>query len=952
MQTRKIALHRNSLIAIVMTLLVLGSALAIAGNSTAITPQKATVSYQASYLGLPATGAKVTVSTLSGYQVTTLSGALNQVSLPYGTYAFTMQPYATYGSSYIVNGTSKIVSVTSANPGIVYLNATAAQTHKVAVTVVGANSPATISFSTMSGFVFETNTTTGTFNATLPTNGFFATVTYGTQSNTTFLNGVGSTLTLATFGTNLAGGFVTTTGGAAVSNFNVIAINTTSSSYNVMPFTNGAFQFVEGAATNYVISANGYNPVDYKSGQSTYVLNKASSNVTYNYTLGNNPAYLNLTVKYNIGNSTALPFMPNATIGSYYWQNQFDTITAATVQNYLNGLVGQYSNYAILVNGYNYQLKNTPSATATTTTTGMTGSVTFQFQNPNVTSSSLANGFTVKVFAKGTQFNSGSLYYNDVFNYSIAGLSLASPVSAANTFVSPVELLPQATSGFVNMVFSKVSNPVVTPSQLNLFWNNTTPSNYLVASNTTSAAFIVPTNTAVSFNLSNAFYNPVTNTNDYQKALNYNWSLNGTTVSQGVNDYNATINFGGFANYTVSVQYTSSSGETNTSTFNVYAFNETPSASLNVTSQGNTLFATQSVTGTQVISVPQSKAVQFSGYGSSLSIPGTSYKVPLTYNWYFPGFTNAAMNVSQTFNTPWISSNAYVTGYLDVATAVGKAANVTLNLNVTDTTPSSPVVTLTNATGTSISQPVAGQLAVFSANKTTDKYYAQTDLSYHWQVIYANGTAVSPGNSTYVLMNNNTNLSYFKVQFNTLNSLIVSLEVTNPANVTAYQNFTASMVVKSPRLVVQSIYFPTTPSQGAKTLVDVNVSNNGTVDANSFTLVAMVNGKNVSYQSYGALPVGVTKEFEFNLTSPSSGSVQIVFEAENSTQPAFFAKSGSLTVTQSINPPSYQTPLIIGGVIAIVVVIGFVYYRLSSRGPSKPKDKKPVSKKTSDEKKK
>ncbi len=960
MHARKIALHRNSLIAIVMTLLVLGSALAIAGNSTAITPQKGTVTYHASYLGLPAIGATVTVSTLSGYQVTTLSGAQSQYTLPFGSYIFTLQPYVVNGA--IVNGISEMVNVTSTSTQTVNLDSSAYATHQVAVTVSGASSGATVSFSTFNGFVFETNTTTGAFNASLPSVGFYATVTSGTFTNTSYHNGVGDNLALSTAASvsNLIGGFVSTSNDQPVPNFNIIAINTTANSYTVMPFTDGAFQFVKGAATNYVISANGYKPVDYQSGQNNYVLSKASSNVTYNYTLGNNPGYLNLTVTYNLGNSTAVPFLPNATVGSLYWQNYFDTFASQQPysQGYVNGLVGNYSDYSILVNGFNYkQISTNVVTSATLTAAGFNAVVNYTFQNMNVTSASLAGGFSVKLFAQGTQYNTGSLFYNYNFNYNIPGLSLASPVSQVKTFVSPVKLIPQATSGFVNLVFNTANKPIVTASQINLFWNNTTPSNYLVASNSTSAVFIVPTNTAVSFNLSNAFYNPAVQdqTDNYAKALNYTWKLDNAVQTNDYNSYNATINFGAFANYTVTVQYTSSSNETNTTSFTVFAYNGAPSASLNVTSQGKTLFATQTVTGTQSISVPQSQTVQFSAYQSSLVIPGTSYNVPLLYNWYFPGYSNAAMNVTNTFDTPYVASNSLVTGYLNVATATGSNSNVTLSLKVLDTTPASPVVTLTNSTGASINQPVAGKLVVFSANKTTDKYYPQSQLTYSWKIVYANGTTVAPGNSTYELVNSNTNLSYFMVKFNTLNSLIVSLEVKNPSNVSAYKNFTASIAVDSPRLIVQSAYFPTTPAQGSKTLVYLNVSNNGTVNANSFYIVAFVNGQNVSFQAYGALPVGVTKQFEFNLTSPTSGNVQIVFKAVNSSQPSFFTDSGQLSVTQTVNAPSYQSLLIIGGVVAVIVVIGFVYYRLSSRGPSKPREKKQAPKqapKKTEEKKK
>ncbi len=958
MQTRKIALHRNSLIAIVMTLLVLGSALAIAGNSIAITPQKGTVTYQASYLSvsnkhLPATGAEVTVSTLSGYQVATLSGALNQTSLPYGTYIFTMHPYETYGASYIVNGTSKIVNVTSSTPPIVELNATAYKTHDVAVTVNGAKqgAPATVTFSTMNGFVFETNTTTGTFNASLPTSGFYATVSFGGQINTTYESNVSSNLQLGVPGENILSGYVVNSNNQAISNFNVIAINPTSKAYSILPFTNGVFQIYDNASLNYVISAKGYNPIPITS-KTTYTLNKANSTVLYNYTLGNNPANLYLNVTYTINNSTALSFLPNATVGSFYWQKVLDGAQNSAIENYLNGLAGNYTDYSILVNGYNYKLvSSTKASISSYTNTNLNATVKFRFQNSNVTLSNLANGFSVNLFAQGTQYNTGSLYYVYEFNYNVSGVSLSSPLSAAQTFKNPVILKPQSASGFLTLNFKSVSLPTLAASQIKLFWDNTSPTNYLVTSNSTSASFVAPVGKAISMNVSAGFYNPVTGTNDYQHALSWTWSApSGVSVS---GTYNATTTFTTAGNYSLTVTFESSSGATNHTTFNIYAFENTPTAALNVTSDGSTLFPTATVSSTVNVTVPQSKVVQFSGYGSYLNIPNTSYKAPLIYSWYFPGYTNSAMNVTQTFNTPFIANNQLIVGYLNVSSAVGKVISTKLLINVSDTTPPSAQLTVQNTNHTTIAQPIAGQTAIFTANGSTDKYYG-TDIYYNWSIVYANGTNVAAGSSTYQFISNSTNQSYVMVKFYTLSSLIVSLKVTNLANVSSYSNFTTSMVVVSPRLIVQSVYFPTTPAQDSKTVVYLNISNNGTVDANSFYIIAIVNGKIVNNQSYSALPVGTTKQFEFNFTSPSQGNVQVQFEAINSTQPAFFASNGALTVTQKVSPPGYQTPLIVGGVILIIVVIGAVYYRLSSRSRApKPKEtKKQTPAKKTDEKKK
>lgn len=979
MHARKIALHRTSILAFVMTLLVIGSVLAFAGNSTAINPQVGTVNYTASYyLGGSVNGpANVTVdvSTLNGAHVTSVSGALNQVSLPYGSYIFSVSPavVSSRSPSLISNGTSQIVNVSAPTQSVsLKLSSYEATTGTVTVTGIDSGS-ATIYLSTPSGFVFKTgslNSTSYNLTTLLPHGDYYVKLVYGEQTfsyyETTYPSS--GTLTLTLPSTPDFGYVTSVATGSPISNFKIVDLNLTSRTYTVLSFNGGFYQVNSLAGTYnnvYTLAANGYAPknITGSTGQANFALNYASGNISYNYNLAPNPYYLNLTVNLNLDNSTTVPFLANSSVGSLYWQYRLDNLGSTTVfAKYLQNYLGMYTNYSIVVAGYNYNETGYGSIVSTTTSANgnsTTATVDYEYTNPSIKASDLSSGFQVKLFMAGTQYLPGALYSNYTLSYSVPGVSLASPVSAARTFVNPVHLVPQTSSGFVTLTFEKVSSPTVVASEINLFWNNTTPQNYLVASNSTSAVFLVPTNVPVSLNVSNGFYNPVTGTNDYQNSLYYNWTLstNGGAATPIGHGYNLSHTFSTFANYTLTVNYTSASGVSNQTTFTVFAYNGTPAASLNVTSLGNTIFATGAVSGTQSLTVPQSKTVQFSAYYSKLNIPGTSYYAPLAYNWYFPGYANNAVNVSQTFDTPYVQSQALITGYLNVASTVGKVSNVTLSINVTDTTAPSATITLKNSTQATIAQPVAGEVAIFSANSTTDKYYAASQLSYSWSIVYANGTAVPNGSNTYELVNNNTNLPYFMVKFNTLNSLIVSLKVTNPSNVSAYKNFTTSMVVNSPRLIVQNAYFPSTPTQGATTLIYLNVSNNGTVDASSFSIVELVNGKNVSYQTYGALAVGVTKQVEFNLSAPTSGSVQFEFQALNGTQPSFFSSNGALTLTHTVNPPSYQTLIIIGVVIAIIVIIGVVYYRFSSRGssskaPAKPRDKKAVPAKKADEKKK
>ena len=951
---------------------MVGSAFALIGNSMAINPQVGKVSYRVNYdlngngIGLASSSTVLNITTPAGIFVNSYKGNGQTISLPYGSYIFSVGPIETQSGTNLViaNGTSALVNVTQST-STVYLNQSVYYTKNTTVTLAGFNTasanPATVSFVTPQGFVFQRNVTSnGKIVANLPVGGkFFTNVVYGGQVYT-FYNNTSSTSTPATMTVNLVAtssiyGFVEPASGSSINNFRIVALNTTSTpnTFTVTSFSGNSFQINEpkGASNIYVVEANGYQPhqlsSSFKNGN-TVTLQPGSGNVSYNFTIGNNPGYLNVSVTYDLSNATTFPFAGNSTVGSLYWQQKLDKNFNTTVLSYMGNIVGNYTNNSILVNGYNYNLSSVKAGPVNSPlpNNGEKFTVSLEYKNLNASSINLNNGFNVKLYALGTQYLPGSLYYHYQLNYNAPGVALTSPTSVGETFKSPVNITPQLQNGWLSLSFSKPAPPVVYASEINLFWSGMLSHNYLVSSTASNTTFVVPTGTHVMFNLSQAYHSATGES--YLKALNYTWTVPSVNLVDGKYTYNMTATFASNGTYPISVSYESASGATNTTYFNVTAMSLAyPNPALTVSSAGKTLF-TQAPTSTThlTFAVPQSKAISFSAYASSLSSGGVA--VPLSYTWYFPGAKYTGANVSQTFNTPTLSGSN-TTGYLDVYSAIGPVQNVTLSIYVNDTTPPTPQILAQNVTGSSIAQPIAGQITKFSANASSDTYFGKLNLNANWKVnwtiTYVNGTQAPQGNSTYEFLTNFTNQSYIVVKFNTLNSLVVSLKVTNPSGVSAYSNRTVSVIVQSPRLVVQSVYFPTTPSQGSRTIVDVNVSNNGTADASNFTIVAYVNGKNISWQQYGSLAVGVTKEFKFNLTSPDSGKVQFQFEAQNSSEPQFFFKAGSLAVTQTVNQPAYKTPLVIGVVIAVIVLIGVVYYKLSSGGTS-GKSKKEVQPKT------
>lgn len=946
--------NKITALAILITLAMVAGSFAVVADSQAMTPQTGNVTVQITY-GSSGTASSATtfeIKDQSGNTVLTGTGSHKTFTgINYGQYYVQVNPvFASTGgiiggsavqsfsvsSSTLVAGSMTVqVSVSKTNTFSGYLN------------VSGITSgTANVSLVTSSGFAYQTlsmtssNSNVSTFFPNAP---YYVDVNYSTSFSQaeSAVSASGSTVKVQLTGTPEVSGFVNDQSGAAINNVNVVVLNTSSSdSYTVSHFTGGYYSIQSPTFTGkYVfISAPGYNSTQLYQptpGIHNVILHEVNSSVYYNYSLSSDLHTLSLNISYRIGNNTTIPnYFANSAVGSLYWQIKLDGINSNNFQNYLKNLTQQYTDKTITVAGnfYNKSYTGTAHGTVNAAAGTISGSINATYQNSGISSSLGTSGYSVKIYALGSEGTPGSFNYLYNFTYNNTDLALSSSTATTSTFKSPILVNPVPSNQQVTLTLSKVQSPAMQDSQIALYWTGIQSNNYVLNSTASNTAFIAKQNVPVGLNVSNAYFNPVNGKNDYLNA-NFTWTVGSNTYY----GHNATVTFG--AGLTkVSLNATSPSGGYNVSTFHVLTSTLNPNFNYSVTFNGKTL---SSGGGSSPVSfsVPQSSLVTYSAYYSSLNISG--FNVPLEYNWYMPNYTSTSQNVTYAFDKPFVSVGTQ-TAYLNVSTVYGTYSNLTMNVNVNDTTPPVPNMKLSDQPHGSVSQPTAGVATVFSANSSTDPYYSSSSLTYKWAVTYSNGTNVKNGSTTYSIVGGSMNGSYVTIVFNTLKPVIVSLNATNPSNISAYNNKTVNMLVDTPRMVVNSIYMGGNLTQGKQTTIYVNVSNNGTESANSFNLAILINNKVVAKQAYNqSIAVGKSANVSFNYTPGTSGKVTLVFQANNTSEPAFMAPLGSFTTSLSVSPPAYKTPLIVGSIIAVIVIVGFVYYRLSSSRPRRQRQPKP-----------
>ncbi len=943
---------------------MVGGSFLVVGESQALTPQTGSVNVQITY-GATAVASSSTTFTIKDFSGTTVASGMgphNAITLNYGKYYIEVNPLFTSSSIGQVIADKTTVAFTLGSSSLslpVSVSTTATSPGYLNVSGITSGS-ASVSLVTTSGFAFENFTMTSTSNnvsAYLPNAQFYVNVNYNGNTYTQAepaVSSSGKTVSVTIGSSNTISGFVTSQSGAILNQVTAVVLNPSSNSYTVSHFTGGTYSLQSNSFSgDYIfVSSPGYNATQIyqPSGNvlKNVVLTKASSSVYYNYSLSSSLQSLTLKITYDVGNNTTIPnYFKNSEVGSFYWQNVLDNINSQG-STFLTNLAQKYTDKSIMVAGEIFNMTGSPTVSfPTQSPDSFTGSVTATYANTGISSSLGTTGYKVQIYALGTQSTPGSFNYYYNFTYNNPTLSLSSVSGATvSSYKSPILVNPISSSQWVTLNLAPAQPPAVIDSYLNLYWTGMPSNNYLLDSSASNTAFIVQQGAAVSFNTSNAYFNRA-GSSTYEQA-NFTWKVVGGNTYYG---YNTSISFTQ-PSTKITLNATSAEGAYNVTTFTVITSTANPSANYSVTLAGNTLSSGSGAASPISISVPQSSLVTYSAYTSSLNVEG--YSVPLSYQWFMPNYTSTAQNTTYSFSQPYISVGTQ-NAYLNVSTVFGTYKNVTFNVNVNDTTPPVPAMKLTNSTGASVSQPTAGSPTVFSANTTTDPYYAETTLTYKWAVMYPNGTAVQNGTTTYDVVGGAMNGSYIILKFNTLSTMVVSLKATNPSGASAYNNKTVNMIVNTPRIAVNSIYMKGNLTQGSQTTIYVNVSNEGTVTANEFSLAILINGNQVASHTYTQnLTVGQYSNVSFNYTPATSGKITLVFQANNASEPAFMAPLGSYKTTLNINAPAYKTPLIIGSIIAVIVVVGVVYYRLSSgkttRKPKqqpKPKTelKKPTEKK-------
>ena len=951
----------------VMVLILIIGLLGVSTNSSAYSAPAKNVSFAFTYdLNgneiAPLSGVQTSISLVGGAFTTSSTSGSYTDMLTYGNYTLNVAP------SYVtIPGTGKVISsgyqehftVSSSSSTSLNILVPVVQTYLTNVSLSGlvSGESASLSFSTLTGYAFYNVTESSGFTAYLPHGKFYVNVDYlGTQFSI-LENNVINSINVSLSSSQVAFGNVESNTNSTINSFTAVLFNKATDEYSTQNFSSGSYRIITNQSWSDIvlmIYASGYAPTVVKNtagtGLQTVKLSPASSNIFVNYSLSKNLTKITMSLSLQINNNTALPFAQNSTVGSIYYQEMMDgSIFKTEIMNYVNGEIQNNTQYTLLVNGNFYNLSSANYATPTIKSNSVYDNVTATYVNNGMNQSDYKN-MNLKLYDLGTSAISGNVQYSYSIKYVNSSYSLSSaPVST--TFGNPFQIYPISSPQWVSMGFSSVKKPIFINSQMVFSWSKMVSQSYTLNSTQKNTIFVVPAGVNFTMNLSNAFYNPVNQKYDYSSpGTSFTWNVSSKLYHTSAITINLTA-----GTHTIQINGTSSSGFNNTTKFMVYAMSPTTAPVVNFTysyvnQYGIAVHKLVNKTSlpsnlTYYFSVPQSSQISFTSDNSSLPVMvnGTVYKVPLVFNWTFANsYKTQGTTASYSFSKPTIPVNGQIKRQnvsINVTSVALTSLNLTLKAFVNDTTAPTPVITIMNSAGKNITAPVASNVTILSANYSSDQYYGSvtnasfsSQWKYSWEFMHINSTADKQSSSSYMKVGGSYNGSWVAVKFLNLSSVIVSLKITNPSNVSAYNNQTVHMVVQSARLVVQNIYYTGNFQAGISKTIHVNIKNIGTQAANNFTVYLIASGSVVVNQAFTnqALAVNGTDNVSVTWTPSTAGTVSLVVNVSAPNQPGFVSNLGEYSTSVNVASSPYNVPIIIGSVIAIIVVIGLIYYRVSA----------------------
>ncbi len=732
----------------------------------------------------------------------------------------------------------------------------------------------------------------------------------------------------------------------------ITLINESSGEFSIFKFPGGPFSFYLVSPQDYkvVITADGYGIETYKASQLTGTepkkisLSPVENDVDYTITISNDLKTLDVSYTIMITNETIIPSLPYNDTGVLYYQLKFLHKDVNFLQQYFENNVAKYTTHLITLDGNIYELSSyAPSWEQVNG--GYKLTINAKYEDQSVSKDKmLKNGMIeLDLYAKKTTYMGAKLVYTYTINLP-SDLERSTEVKGANVtgYVGTI-VVKDVTVTPVKMDLKERKSPAmrVDPLHFKFGWKGMQVKNYVVNQSADNYTIVVPAGKDVWFNASRVAYDMVRNMFDPENTT-YTWVFDGMTLNSGKGVYNVTKSFL-VGKHTLKLMVEDVGQNTNETNITILADAYYPTVNMVIEYPSGKMVAK--------LSMETMNAIKYSVYGkngtvaivnNTATIPVTltfnetqeiiydaskSYDtydgknkvaLPLSVVWDFNGVKTSGINKTYAFQKP--SRNGPYTIMVNFTDAVNHTLTIKFHVNVKDITPPVPKVNIT-VNGKPVTEAKEGENVTFDASASYDPDNG-TITSYQWTIKDSHYKVAN--SSVYKIISGSLTSPKLTIQFTQFGTYYVILNITDAAGNYKVYNQTFRVAPVRPDLSVTDVQVKGDRVEGSQLTFVVNVTNNGNKVAKVYYIALIVNGKEVANKTFYNLSAGSYAVDNITYAFSGANNYSVTVKVYCPEEPASYTSDNKKVITLNIAQAPWKTPAIVIGIIAIIIVLGYI----------------------------
>lgn len=752
--------------------------------------------------------------------------------------------------------------------------------------------------------------------------------------------------------------------GALVTSAVHVDIFNQGSLWDVLNFNNGIFDFyITGGPFKILVTADGYSVsnIPYASNYYVVPLNKTYNYYNYNYGISSNFKYIYLNETFYLNNKTTILSLPYSSMTILYYQFLYNNINQQSFQQFLLNSLPYYSNGLLTISNYTYSLQSSSVGSFSINYSGFYVTVSSVYYNGSINASKVLSSFGhIPIYMNVKQ---NSIYgAQNVYNYTVsipANYELSNNVAGATEtgYINNLKTTnATSTSIELDLKLRKAPEIVLGSGTFTVYWPGMAPGNYILNNSASNFTVVVPANKAVYYNASLAVKDMVRNQYSWAQMW-FNWSFDGSPVSSGVGDSNLSYKLSPGI-HTLTLTVTDVGNNVNSTSIKVYSDGAYPSSnsfisymigpnknilSWKVYSNGTAYYlyngtgTFSSIINNKVILgkivIDENKQILLNAKYVNDTINGVipSHEAT-TVVWHINNLKFVGTSINYTFTYPTRNTNDWIN--VTYSDQVGNNVTVIIPVYVKDTVKPVPVIVFQNSTNATVSQIYQNQTVVFNGTQSYDPQNG-TIASYTWTIKNAAGKVLPENSTNYTIISGSFTSSKVTVKFIMYGTYTIVLNVTDMSG--NYNTATRSLNVApvAPDLLMNNVTWHGNITAGSTTTFYVNVTNTGNAPATKYYLELYVNGKEVANVTYYNLGVNKTAKLNITWTPSSSGNYTLKFEAYSPQEPPMYLGDNVQTRVVAVQEAAWVLPATIAGIIAVILVLAFIGWRIKKGGSMK-----------------